>query len=258
MQANYQYILDRSAQIARDDNAIVLDYGCGAGEIVAAIRARGGQAFGVEIFYAGANSREVAQTRGLLDDAIREIGTDGRIPFDDNSFDFVVCNQVFEHIEDLDPVILEISRVLKPGGRFLCLFPTWGIIREVHCGVPIVHWLPKCTKLRYYWLLLFRTLGFGYHKEQKSRQQWAADFANWLRKYTYYRSRRSTRKILARAFDDYNSMEHDYVAFRLERKGLTSAARIVRLPIVGLLVREASRRYGGLIFVVRNRKSPSS
>ncbi|MET0463395.1 MAG: bifunctional 2-polyprenyl-6-hydroxyphenol methylase/3-demethylubiquinol 3-O-methyltransferase UbiG [Chitinophagaceae bacterium] len=41
------------------------------------------------------------------------------IPFADASFDVVFCCDVLEHVRDLPKVIMEISRVLKPGGVFI-------------------------------------------------------------------------------------------------------------------------------------------
>jgi ubiquinone/menaquinone biosynthesis C-methylase UbiE len=44
------------------------------------------------------------------------------LPFPDGSFDAVVCCLVFEHIDDVDGALAEVSRVLRPGGRFVfCL-----------------------------------------------------------------------------------------------------------------------------------------
>lgn len=44
------------------------------------------------------------------------------LPFPDASFDAVVCCLVFEHIDDVDGALFEVSRVLRPGGRFVfCL-----------------------------------------------------------------------------------------------------------------------------------------
>ena len=37
--------------------------------------------------------------------------------FDDNSFDFIICHNVLEYIDDKRTVIRELARVLKPGGR---------------------------------------------------------------------------------------------------------------------------------------------
>jgi len=42
--------------------------------------------------------------------------------------------QVLEHATDLDVVVHEIARVLKPGGSCLSLFPDKGVWREGHCG----------------------------------------------------------------------------------------------------------------------------
>lgn len=42
-----------------------------------------------------------------------------KLPFKDEAFDAVIACLVFEHIEDVDDAIAEVSRVLEPGGRFL-------------------------------------------------------------------------------------------------------------------------------------------
>ncbi|CAM8385488.1 SmtA SAM-dependent methyltransferases [Candidatus Methylopumilus planktonicus] len=49
---------------------------------------------------------------------------DGSVfPFPDNSFDCIVCNQVFEHVFNPSIFILEIRRVLKPHGQILITVP---------------------------------------------------------------------------------------------------------------------------------------
>ena len=45
------------------------------------------------------------------------------LPFADNTFDSVLCTEVFEHVEQLDDVIIELYRVLKPGGRMIVTTP---------------------------------------------------------------------------------------------------------------------------------------
>jgi SAM-dependent methyltransferase len=47
----------------------------------------------------------------------------GRFPFDDASFDAVLCNQVLEHIFEPQAFLQEIRRVLRPGGRLLLTVP---------------------------------------------------------------------------------------------------------------------------------------
>ncbi|MFL2734006.1 MAG: class I SAM-dependent methyltransferase [Gammaproteobacteria bacterium] len=56
--------------------------------------------------------------------------TDARkLPFSDNSFDYVICSEVLEHIIEFEEVISEINRILKPGGTFAAsvpkFFPEW-------------------------------------------------------------------------------------------------------------------------------------
>ena len=43
---------------------------------------------------------------------------DGVLPFPDNSVDEAYCAHVLEHLWEWEPIILEVFRVLRPGGRF--------------------------------------------------------------------------------------------------------------------------------------------
>jgi SAM-dependent methyltransferase len=45
------------------------------------------------------------------------------LTFSDASFDLMLCNELFEHVQDLDLAFREIARVLRPGGRLLSTFP---------------------------------------------------------------------------------------------------------------------------------------
>lgn len=46
-----------------------------------------------------------------------------RIPFEDAHFDSVLFNQVLEHVFHPDELLLEIKRILKPGGKLLISVP---------------------------------------------------------------------------------------------------------------------------------------
>ena len=48
------------------------------------------------------------------------------LPFEDNTFDKVICSEVLEHIPDFQAVLAEISRVLKTGGVFAVSVPRFG------------------------------------------------------------------------------------------------------------------------------------
>ncbi len=56
------------------------------------------------------------------------VGNAQKIPFSDSSFDCVICTDALHHIKRIKSVILEIKRVLKPGGRvFILEFDIKGI-----------------------------------------------------------------------------------------------------------------------------------
>ncbi|MGI0107546.1 class I SAM-dependent methyltransferase [Salinimicrobium sp. WS361] len=45
------------------------------------------------------------------------------LPFEDNSFDFILCNHVLEHIPDDTKAMQEIFRILSPGGTAILQIP---------------------------------------------------------------------------------------------------------------------------------------
>ncbi|MFA5100997.1 MAG: class I SAM-dependent methyltransferase, partial [Candidatus Omnitrophota bacterium] len=49
----------------------------------------------------------------------------GNLEFEDEYFDQAYCLDVMEHVDDLEKVITEIRRVLKPGGEFIVNVPYW-------------------------------------------------------------------------------------------------------------------------------------
>jgi len=75
--------------------------------------------------------------------------TDGAdLPFDDDSFDAVAISAGLHHLPDIISVLLEMKRVLKPGGRF--------IVREMFCDnqsekqlsdVYMHHWGAKISRI---------------------------------------------------------------------------------------------------------------
>jgi len=45
------------------------------------------------------------------------------LPFEDNEFDFIICNHVLEHIPDDTKAMQELFRILKPGGTAILQVP---------------------------------------------------------------------------------------------------------------------------------------
>lgn len=55
-----------------------------------------------------------------------------QMPFEDNSFDVVMCNHVFEHVPNDKKAMREILRVLKPGGWAIMQVPQREGLKETY------------------------------------------------------------------------------------------------------------------------------
>jgi 2-polyprenyl-6-hydroxyphenyl methylase/3-demethylubiquinone-9 3-methyltransferase len=96
----------------------VLDLGCAGGFMAEAIDARGANVTGIDPAKdAIAAARQHADAAGRT--ITYDVGVGEALPYEDQSFDAVVCVDVLEHVQDLSQVIDEVSRVLRPGGMFL-------------------------------------------------------------------------------------------------------------------------------------------
>lgn len=71
------------------------------------------------------------------------------IPFPDNSFDVIICAQVYEHSTDQPALAAEIYRVLRPDGACFFSGPNRLWILEEHYWLPFLSWLPHPLADRY-------------------------------------------------------------------------------------------------------------
>lgn len=102
-----------------NSDAVVLDIGCGDGMKTAKFKKKIGckKIIGID----GVEDRlNAAKKRGV--DQVVVANLEKKWPFNSQSFDVVVSNQVIEHIVDIDRFIEEIFRILKPGGY--CIIST--------------------------------------------------------------------------------------------------------------------------------------
>lgn len=100
----------------------VLDFGCGVGGASVALSKLGIASSIVSVDIEAsvlAHARQLAEDAGV-DDLIewRQIKP-GKLPFPDQSFDYVYANSVTCHIEDLEAMAADVKRVITPGGQFI-------------------------------------------------------------------------------------------------------------------------------------------
>lgn len=248
---NYKYLLQKCSNYIQTGEEEILDFGCGDGEFVKEGRAKGINLYGVDVFYKGGVNLSVVKEKGLFGNSIFKI-EDNKIPFEDNRFDIVVSNMVFEHVDNLDMACQEISRTLKPGGVLISMFPIKETFLEGHCSIYFSHWITTNLSLRYYYLLFFRCLGFGANKEDnKNYKVWAKYWSNWISDYTFYRNKKEIIKNIQKYFKSIQFIEEDNVSFRLKTKKMLLLANVVKIPIIRDVVRYLFTKFGHAVIVCK-------
>lgn len=102
-------------------NSSLLDVGCGSGILIKYLldANRGMKLFGVDIT---PKMVEIAKRKFVNDPSVEIIlGSAVKMPYKDNSFDYVTCASSFHHHPDPVKSAKEMVRVLKPGGKLLIL-----------------------------------------------------------------------------------------------------------------------------------------
>ncbi len=113
---------------------LVLDLGCGFGRHAYEAARRGADVVAVDA--ARKECEGVAAVvaamveAGELDPgrvAVASVQGDGlSLPFDDATFDRVICSEVLEHLHDDHAAMRELARVLRPGGTLAVTVPRFG------------------------------------------------------------------------------------------------------------------------------------
>ena len=122
-------------------------------------------------------------------------------PFEAGSLDFVVSNQVLEHVMDHGFFAAQLLRCLKRGGASVNLFPLREVLWEGHALMPLVHRIADPQR-RSQWMLRLARLGFRghYHRDMarygwRSLEEFATVFSAVLERDTNYLSAREFREL---------------------------------------------------------------
>ena len=186
----------------------VLDVGCGRGDTVAWLLARGWRAYGVDVSSAYLeHGRDYLLKVGENPERLQLLCDDLTYPFDDDYFDLVISDQVIEHVSDLGAFAREIFRVSTHGAVGLHIYPAkWRPI-EVHMMTPFAHWFPKGPARR---KVIVSALSLGlaapYFKEFPLRER-AEIFSRFSEGETFYRSIERTTATL-----EYYGLDCDAIA----------------------------------------------
>jgi 2-polyprenyl-3-methyl-5-hydroxy-6-metoxy-1,4-benzoquinol methylase len=105
----------------------VLDLGCGGGQFTQAISEAGYETSGADI---SERSLDLARKR-FPGGHFFLLNPEGTIPSPDEIYAAVWCSEVIEHILDVNSFLLEIRRVLKPGGVLILTTPYHGFLKNL-------------------------------------------------------------------------------------------------------------------------------
>lgn len=174
-------------------DAVILDLGCGNGDLVLELRKLGFHAFGCDFQYKPGENVQYLAEKNL----IRTINPDYRLPFEDAFFNVVITDNVLEHVMNYSTTMAEIHRVIRPGGCSLHMFSSRYRFLEVHKHVP----LASIIRTRG-WLSLWASVGIRTQNQKfnnMNSKEVTEDNYLYLNSHTNYLSRgqltRETRKF---------------------------------------------------------------
>jgi len=113
----YNYILRKRAveEAMRDEEKeLVLEIGSGISPVFTSWD---------RIVYSDLSPSAMKMLKEMLGKGQFVVADAANLPFNDHSFSHVIASEVLEHLEDDKRALLEISRVLKPGGVLIITFP---------------------------------------------------------------------------------------------------------------------------------------
>jgi SAM-dependent methyltransferase len=144
-----------------------------------------------------------------------------QLPFEDGAFDVVVSTATLEFTRDVDRVLAECARVLRPGGRaYLRTVNRFSLAPEPHVRLWGVGWLPRAWQAGYV------------------RRRGRGDFANVRLLSFRDLDRRAARHFAARRFDPPRIPDELWPALSsVERLGAHAYERVAGIGLLRPLLR---------------------
>lgn len=130
---------------------------------------------------------------------IHSIESSSNWEFAKEKFDFIISNQVLEHVIDKNLFFYNVNNALVDNGHSIHLAPLKHVIHEGHIFLPWSHRIKSFSALHGY-IRLLSQLGFGKYKEHNkstkcSLDEYAERHADYIYFWTSYASESETLQI---------------------------------------------------------------
>jgi SAM-dependent methyltransferase len=166
-----------------------LDFGCGPGTFLARVAPRCARVVGIDM-----DEEKLAEARARVPQGeFHRLIPNTPLPFADRSFDNISILEVIEHVPRERPVLRDLARVLKPGGRLLLTTPHRGLLTFLDPG-NVKFFVPWFHKFVHYFLLRNRQFYDKQFGSERRADGMIGDFAvqdrAWHRHYRLEEIRR--------------------------------------------------------------------
>jgi ubiquinone/menaquinone biosynthesis C-methylase UbiE len=105
------------------DGATILEVGSGAGQFIRAIKQVRQE---INCLGCDISRGAIEQAKTARDGVTYALSEENRLPYGDGVIDMVLLFDVLEHVQNPEQFLMEIKRVLKPGGLFFAFVPCEG------------------------------------------------------------------------------------------------------------------------------------
>ncbi len=150
-----EFINRWTAAIGDWTDKVIVDIGCGPGNIFASLKGKPKLLIGIDV---APHSLEMAKALGY----IPVLADATRLPFISGFADIVTLNAALHHCEDMEAVLKEAARLVKPGGLLITdhdpQFSAWN-----YKGLAKLLWNSR--------LVWYKLTGHGFHKTN-NQQHW--------------------------------------------------------------------------------------
>ena len=131
-----------------DSSLKMLEVGTGMGWVPIICKKRGWNLKGLEIapglIEAG---REYGRRNGYEPDLI--LGNIETFDLGENIYDVIICNSVFEHVENWQPGLARVYKALKPGGHLFFESTSKWSLTSGEYNMPCYGWMPNWMRYRF-------------------------------------------------------------------------------------------------------------